>query len=161
MPVLLGTERLILRPWHDADVGELRRLHAERGAGAPTLAEARQLITDAAARSARTGLALLVVHRRAENDVIGYCGLITGRSTEAEPELAFELFRRVHDQGYATEAAAAVVTAAAATGRCCLWATVRPWNSPSFRVLEKLGFHRDHTTTDDRGELVWLRRPLP
>jgi hypothetical protein len=26
--------------------------------------------------------------------------------------------------------------------------------------LEKLGFQRDHVSTDDRGELVWLTRAL-
>jgi RimJ/RimL family protein N-acetyltransferase len=54
-----------------------------------------------------------------------------------------------------------VLDAAAATGRARLWATVRVWNAPSFRVLEKLGFQRDHQSTDDRGELVWLTRALP
>jgi len=30
----------------------------------------------------------------------------------------------------------------------------------SVRGLEKLGFQRDHVSTDDRGELVWLTRAL-
>lgn len=51
-------------------------------------------------------------------------------------------------------------TAAAATGRERLWSTVRTWNAPSFRVLEKLGFHRDHVEVDDRGEIVYLRVDL-
>lgn len=67
----------------------------------------------------------------------------------------------MHGQGYATEAASAVLDAAIATGRKRLWSTVRPWNVPSFRVLDKLGFERDHVSTDDRGELVWLTRSLP
>ena len=41
-----------------------------------------------------------------------------------------------------------------------LWATVRPWNAASFRVLEKVGFVRDHVVDDDQGELVYLRREL-
>jgi RimJ/RimL family protein N-acetyltransferase len=60
--------------------------------------------------------------------------------------------------GYATEAAAAVTEAAFATGRERLWATVRSWNAASFRVLEKTGFMRDHSITDERGELVYLVR---
>jgi hypothetical protein len=43
-----------------------------------------------------------------EGDVIGYCGLIVGHATVEEPEIAYELFRRVHGRGYATEAAGAV-----------------------------------------------------
>lgn len=100
------------------------------------------------------------VIRRAAGDFIGYCGLTVGRASVDEPEIAYELFRRVHGQGYATEAASAVLDAAAATGRKRLWATVRPWNAPSFRVLEKLGFERDHVSTEDGVELVWLTRLL-
>ena len=72
-----------------------------------------------------------------------------------------KLLRRAHGCGYATEAAGAVLDAAIATGRKRLWSTVRTWNTPSFRVLEKLGFERDHVTADDDGELVWLTRQLP
>ena len=53
-----------------------------------------------------------------------------------EPEIAYELFRRVHGHGYATEAGRAVAGAAAATGRKRLWSTVGSWNAPSLRVLE-------------------------
>jgi RimJ/RimL family protein N-acetyltransferase len=55
-----------------------------------------------------------------------------------------------------------VLDAAIATGRTRLWSTVGSWNSPSLRVLEKLGFKRDHVTTKDDGdEVVWLTRVLP
>jgi RimJ/RimL family protein N-acetyltransferase len=84
-----------------------------------------------------------------------------GRASLEEPEIAYELFERVHGNGYATEAARAVLDAAAATGRTRLWSTVRDWNTASFRVLEKLDFERDHVTTDDRGDIVWLTRTLP
>ncbi|SEF32440.1 Acetyltransferase (GNAT) domain-containing protein [Amycolatopsis pretoriensis] len=98
--------------------------------------------------------------RRAEGDFIGYCGLIIGRSTLDEPEIAYELFRRAHGRGYATEAADAVLGAAEATGRNRLWATVGAGNTASFRVLEKLGFVRDHVSAEDSGEIVWLTRIL-
>jgi RimJ/RimL family protein N-acetyltransferase len=53
------------------------------------------------------------------------------------------------------------VIAAAATGRQRLWSTVGAWNTPSLRVLEKIGFRRDHMVTDDdRGEIVYLVRDL-
>jgi RimJ/RimL family protein N-acetyltransferase len=70
--------------------------------------------------------------------------------------------RRAHGRGYATEAAEAVVDAAAATGRKRLWAAVRAWNGPSFRVLEKLGFHRSDRVTEDpaRGDVIWMTRKL-
>jgi RimJ/RimL family protein N-acetyltransferase len=161
MPRHLTTERLTLRPWDDSYAEALRHLHAERGDGTPPLERTREVIANGLAASAETRIALLPVHRRAEGDFIGYCGLTVNRSTVEEPEIAFELFQRVHGNGYATEAARAVLDAAAATGRTRLWATVRTWNAASFRVLDKLGFERDHVTADERGDIVWLTRTLP
>ena len=63
-------------------------------------------------RTATTGLAVLPIRRRHEGDFIGYCGLIIGRATADEPEIAYELLKRVHGHGYATEAARAVLEAA-------------------------------------------------
>lgn len=158
----LETERLILRPWAESDAEELRVLHSERGKGTSTVERARTVIAEQLTATATTGIALLAVQRRDEGDFIGYCGLIIGRSTLEEPEIAYELFQHAHGRGYATEAAGAVLDAAAATGRQRLWATVGAWNTPSFRVLEKLGFERDHVSTDDSGgEVVWLARSLP
>ena len=161
MPFQLETERLTLQPWAESDADELRALISERGNGMPTLEHTRAVIADGLAAMATTGIALLSIRRRDEGDLIGYCGLIVGRSTLDEPEIAYELFRSAHGFGYATEAAGAVLDAAIATGRARLWSTVRVWNTPAFRVLEKLGFERDHVATDENGELVWLTRALP
>ncbi|MDX2968619.1 GNAT family N-acetyltransferase [Kribbella solani] len=89
--------------------------------------------------------------------------LIVGQATFDEPEIADELARRAHGHGYATEAARAMVDAAAGTGRRRLWATVREWNAPSFRALEKVGFERSARVTEDRerGNSIWLTRALP
>lgn len=162
MVLHLGTERLRLRPWEDSDVDNLRALVAERGNGVPSVATIQDRIAAQLAATAQTGIALLPVCRRLEGDFIGYCGLIVGRCSLDEPEIAYELFRRAHGRGYATEAARAVLDSASATGRTRLWSTVGSWNTPSLRVLEKLGFERDHVTTKDDGEeVVWLTRVLP
>lgn len=157
----LETERLVLRPWADSDAADFRALLSERGKGTPTLEDTRADIANLLSATAATGIALLPVQRRDEGDFIGYCGLIIGRSTVEEPEIAYELSRRAHGRGYATEAAGAVLDAATATGRERLWSTVGAWNAPSLRVLEKLGFERHHVATDDSGEVVWLTRSLP
>ncbi|MEU8674120.1 GNAT family N-acetyltransferase [Streptomyces sp. NPDC048560] len=156
----LETERLILRPWADSDAAELRSLRSERGEGTSTLEYTRALIAKLLTATETTGIALLPIQRRDEGDFIGYCGLIIGRSTLEEPEIAYELFQRVHGHGYATEAARAVLDAAAATGRERLGATVDAGNAPSFRVLERLGFERDRVSMEDKGEVVWLTRSL-
>lgn len=81
-----------------------------------------------------------------------------GRGSFDEPEIVYELLRRFHGCGYATEAAAAVIDADFATGPQRIGSTVRSSNVPSFRVLEKIGFQRDHSMFDDRGELIYLVR---
>jgi RimJ/RimL family protein N-acetyltransferase len=108
--------------------------------------------------SARSGISLLAIERKTEGDFIGYCGLIVGNGTLEEPEIAYELFRYAHGRGFATEAAFAVLGAGLDTGRTRFWATVRSWNSASFRVLEKIGFsHSGRVDPDaDRGDSVWM-----
>ncbi|MYW10245.1 GNAT family N-acetyltransferase [Streptomyces sp. SID2563] len=161
MPYHLETERLILRPWAESDAADFSELLAERGGKNYSVERARKAIAGLLVGTEHSGIALLPIQRREEGDFIGYCGLIIGRSTLEEPEIAYELFRRAHNQGYATEAARAVLGSAAATGRRRLWSTVRTWNEPSLRVLEKLDFVRDHISTDEDGEIVWLTRELP
>lgn len=161
MPFHLETERLELRPWGGSDAAGLAALIGERGKGTPPVEEIRTSLAEMLTATETSGIALLPIRRRAEGDFIGYCGLIVGRSTLEEPEIAYELFQRAHGHGYATEAADAVVRAAAATGRTRLWSTVATWNTPSLRVLDKLGFTRDHVSTEPNGEVAWLTRTLP
>lgn len=160
MMMRLTTQRLVLRRWDLSDLQNYRNLVAERDDGMPTSSDIRDRIVGQLSATVDTGIALLAVQRLVEGDFIGYCGLIVGRASVQEPEIAFELTRRAHGNGYATEAAGAVLGAAAATGRQRLWSTVRSWNAASLRVLEKLGFVRDHISMDDRGDLVWLKREL-
>ncbi|MEV6856313.1 GNAT family N-acetyltransferase [Streptomyces microflavus] len=161
MPFHLETERLILRPWAESDAAEFSALLSERGDETYTVERGRKGIVELLTATESTGIALLPVQRREEGDFIGYCGLIIGRSTLEEPEIAYELFRHAHGRGYATEAARAVLGAAAATGRNRLWSTVASWNTPSLRILEKLGFERDRVSMEGTKEVVWLTRSLP
>jgi RimJ/RimL family protein N-acetyltransferase len=156
----IETERLTLRLRDERDAAWYRELVGERGEDMPTLEEATARLERFRDLTTELGIGALAICRRAEGDAIGYCALIVGRASLDEPEIAYELLRRFHGHGYATEAAQALVAAAAATGRRRLWSTVRPWNTASLRVLEKIGFHRDHSVMDDRGEIVYLVRDL-
>ena len=69
---------------------------------------------------------VLAVERKRAGDVVGYWGLLFhGNGAPDEPELAYELLRRAHRFGYATEAGGAAVTWATEAGYERLWATVR------------------------------------
>jgi RimJ/RimL family protein N-acetyltransferase len=104
------------------------------------------------------GLGPLPIELWGTGEFVGYCGLIIGSDTFHEQEIACELAGQHHGQGYATEAARPVVEAAARTGRRRLWATVREWNSASFRGLDKIGLERSKRLTKDaeRGDLIWM-----
>lgn len=156
MPLRLETERLILTPEGESDVEWFAELLNTRDAGTFTIQDARERIVTMTATIAATGIGALVLRTRPDGDPIGYCAIIVGRGSLEEPEIAYELLPRAHGHGYATEASRALLDAVFATGRRRIWSTVRSWNAPSFRVLEKLGFRRDHSTTDEDGELVWM-----
>ena len=162
----LFTDRLHLRPWRASDAEPHRQLWTERDPRSLHLidADGRPTVDDLRARmaehskDAQPSLGLFAVERIAGSDFIGYCGLIVGQASMEEPEIAYEFARRIHVNGYATEAARIVVGEAAVTGRSRLWATVREWNAPSLRVLEKVGFHDSGRITPDpdRGDTIWM-----
>jgi RimJ/RimL family protein N-acetyltransferase len=160
MALSIETERLTLRIRDEGDAEWYRELVGERGQDIPTLEESRARLARFRDLTIETGIGALAICRRVEGDTIGYCALVVGRGSLDEPEIAYELLQRFHGHGYATEAARALVAAASATGRRRLWSTVGAWNTPSLRVLEKIGFRRDHSVTDDRGEVVYLVRDL-
>jgi len=160
MALAIETERLTLRIRDERDAEWYRELVGERGEDTPTLEESKARLARFRDLTTKIGIGALAICRRAEGDAIGYCALIVGRGSLDEPEIAFELLKRFHGHGYATEAARALVDAAAATGRRRLWSTVGAWNAPSLRVLEKVGFRRDHSVADDRGERVYMVRDL-
>jgi [ribosomal protein S5]-alanine N-acetyltransferase len=154
--VVLETGRLLLRPWRVAEAVVLHELWTERDPRVPPHrridADGHPTVTDLEdwiRTHQPSSIGLLAVERKATHDVIGYCGLVdSGRGSAGEPELAFELLRRVWCQGYATEASLAVLDWAKSSGYERLWATVREWNTASRRVLTKVGF-----TETERKEL--------
>lgn len=160
MQTSISTARLSMELRDERDAEWNHELLSEHEGG---VTESLQSVRDrmAAQRmlAQQNGIGLLAIRRRADDEPLGYCGLIVGRCTLDEPEIAFELFKRFHRQGYGTEAARAVMDAAFATGRRRIWSTVGGWNKPSLRVLEKIGVERHHETTDERGRaLIYLLR---
>jgi RimJ/RimL family protein N-acetyltransferase len=165
--VLLETDRLTLRRWRVADAVAQREMWAERDQrvpphrridpdGHPTVTEIEESIRAAKPSSA----GLLVVERKGEGDLIGYCGLIDSGRGPREPELAYELLRRFWGQGYATEASWTVLEWARSLGHVRLWAHVWDWNTGSRRVLSKLGFSETEREETVYGTNLLTMRPL-
>jgi RimJ/RimL family protein N-acetyltransferase len=159
MAFVIETERLSLRLRSKEDAEcNLELLREHEGGTALSIHEVEHRMVEQSERAQINGFGLLGIRRRYETTPIGYCGLIIGRGTFEEPEIAYEILPKFRCHGYATEAAGAVTEAAFATGRERLWATVGSWNAPSFRVLEKNGFHAHHIGCDERGEFVYMVR---
>lgn len=109
MAFQLKTERLELSMWEESDSVWLSKLIGERGVDIPAVDSVRNRLIEMRKKADENGISLLTIRRRDEGDFIGYCGLIIGRSTLEEPEIAYELFRSAHGKGYATEAASVVL----------------------------------------------------
>jgi RimJ/RimL family protein N-acetyltransferase len=159
MAFSIDTERLSLRlrTKDDAECN-LELLREHEGGTALSIGEVERRMVEQNERAQGDGFGLLGIRQRYGTSSIGYCGLIVGRATFEEPEIAYEILPRFRGKGYATEAAGAVIRAAFATGRERLWATVSTRNAPSFRVLEKHGFHAHHNDQGERGEFIWMVR---
>lgn len=156
MPLRLETERLVLTPEEPSDASWFTELLNTRGTGAFAVADALERIGVMAWTIETTGIGALVLRKRRDGEALGYTALVVGRCSHDEPELAYELLPRAHGNGYATEAARALLDAAFDTGRRRIWATIGAWNTPSLRVVEKLGFQRHHSTTEADREVVWM-----
>ncbi|MFD2792170.1 GNAT family N-acetyltransferase [Promicromonospora vindobonensis] len=168
---VLETDRLLLRPWQVSEAAVQREMWTERDPRVPAHrridADGRPTVEDVEGwirtRSQPDSLGLLAAERKGSGDVIGYCGLIDNtHGPDGEPEIAFELLRRAWGQGYATEAAGAVVGWAQASGYRRLWATVRDWNGASRQVLAKLGFAETGRVEPDEvhGDSLFLAKHL-
>jgi RimJ/RimL family protein N-acetyltransferase len=142
-PVLL-TERLVMRPPHDDDVADLvaladNRRVAEMLARMPNPygeAEARAFIANS--KVGGFGGAVYALTRSENGALVGCAGL---NQTDRGLELGYWIGESYWGQGYATEAAHALVDLAfRATEITSLHASCRVINPASRRVIHKCGF---------------------
>lgn len=147
-PVVAESGRLRLRLLSPPDAPFLVRLMNEpswlqnigdRGIRSAADAE-RYLETTALAMYRTRGFGMYLVEKRADGAAIGLCGLVR-RDALPEADLGFALLPEFWGQGYAREAAAAVLAhARTALGIFRLLAIVAPHNRRSVALLERLGF---------------------
>ncbi len=96
---------------------------------------------------------LWTLSEKATGDVIGHCGLLE-KEIEGRPEveLVYVIMPRLWGRGYATEAGRAIIDyGVAALGCRRLVALIKPQNSASKRVAEKLGFNFDRVVERPHG----------
>lgn len=152
---LIETARLRLRQMNRADapfILELLndpafiRFIADRGVR--TIADAEQYIINGPLTSyQRNGFGLYIVELKVNGTPIGMCGLIRRDGLE-DVDIGYALLERFRAQGYASEAAAAVLDYGRDTvGLKRIVAITSVDNDNSINVLKKLGFKFEKLVT--------------
>jgi RimJ/RimL family protein N-acetyltransferase len=145
--LVLETERLLLRPLTTDDAPFILTLLNEpsflRFIGdkkVRNLEDARQyILTGPMASYERHGLGLLAVELKASQTAIGMCGLLK-REELPEPDIGFAYLPDFWGQGFAFEAAKAVMNDARDSLKLNrVLAIVNPDNDASIKLLERLG----------------------
>jgi RimJ/RimL family protein N-acetyltransferase len=145
--LVLETERLLLRPLTTDDAPFILTLLNEpsflRFIGdkkVRNLEDARQyILTGPMASYERHGLGLLAVELKASQTPIGMCGLLK-REELPEPDIGFAYLPDFWGQGFAFEAAKAVMNDARDSLKLNrVLAIVNPDNDASIKLLERLG----------------------
>lgn len=148
---LLNTERLALRQFQTGDAGFVIELLNEESfmrhigdKGVRTLEDAHQYLnTGPIASYDRHGFGLYHVECRASGMSIGMCGLLI-REDRQYPDIGYALLKKYTSNGFAAEAAAAVLDYGHNALRLnTIDALVNPDNDRSISLLQKLGmkFH--------------------
>ena len=154
---VLETDRLRLRAFTAADQDALYALHSSARVlrywdSPPWTDPARAAVFVAGCRAMAdegTGVRPAVV-RRSDGAFVGWCGLSSWNPTYRSASMGYCLGEEWWGNGYATEAAHALLGWAYATldlNRVQAEADTR--NAASARVLEKLGFVREGTLRED------------
>jgi len=155
LPLL--TPRLMLRVWSLADgdaafalLGDPATMGRMRAGRAETRDDAAVWVARRVEQQAQHGLTMWAVERLAEPGMlIGACGLFPH---DDGLELGYIVERRHVGQGFATEAAkSACVAAREEWPDRCIYATIRPANTASTRVAERVGLRLTGQITDDAG----------
>jgi RimJ/RimL family protein N-acetyltransferase len=116
-PLRLGTERLILRPWREADRAPYAAMMADEAVafwvgGTLDAERAGAQIDYMTAHLQTHGFSFLAIERRADGAFLGAAGLLStppNHPMAPAVEVGWRLAREAWGSGYATEAAAAVI----------------------------------------------------
>jgi RimJ/RimL family protein N-acetyltransferase len=119
-----------------------------------TRADAERWIAWNIRNYAEHGFGLWVIETH-DGELVGDCGL-TIQDVEGEPfvEVGYHVKLELRSQGLATEAAAAVRAAARDAGIPYLVAIIRPENTPSQRVAQKIGLTLQRTAFKGGGDVL-------
>ncbi len=175
---MIETERLILRRWREDDRPAFHAICADPQVmdwlgGVLTPEEADQRLARVEETFDRLGYGRVCVERRVDGRVRGWCGVMPAHESQpiaGTPEIGWRLIPEAWGQGYATEAAAAVLADAFhRLGLPEVWAYTSPHNLKSQAVMTRLGltrregldFENPNAAAEDpfRPAWVWVATP--
>jgi ribosomal-protein-alanine N-acetyltransferase len=147
----IETERLLIRTWQlprDLDdavavYGDPQVMHFIP-CGVLDADQTRRLVQRMMERDEQQGFGIWPVVHKADHRVIGECGIAQIPGHEPDVEIAWIFNKDYHGQGYATEAARAVLAygfSELRIGR--LYALIDRFNAPSIAVANRLGMRYD------------------
>jgi RimJ/RimL family protein N-acetyltransferase len=161
---VLTTERLVLRPFTPDDLPALTVLHAEESfwwyplRRGMTEEETKDFLSRVIERYDSDGFGLEALEERAGGAMIGWAGLAVPHFLpEILPavEVGWRLAAAYHGRGLATEAGSAAVDWGFTEGGLERIVSIyEPENTPSGRVMERLGFTFERRTSGPRGKTV-------
>jgi RimJ/RimL family protein N-acetyltransferase len=163
---IFETPRLVARRVELTDAAAMHKVYGDAdamrwvGDGEPLdLAQCEHWVEVTHRNYATRGYGMFALVSRELSSVIGFCGLVHPGGQD-ETELKYALCRKFWGQGFASEAAAAMLAAASSNfGRQRVIATAAPENIASHRVLLKAGMQRGPVQRNEDGSetqvFVW------
>lgn len=153
---VIGTSRLVLRPWSERDAFALHRLwtdpavsHFIWGGDVIEIERATETVREAVLTADSNGVGCWTVGiASAPGSVIGFCGL-QFFDDPRRIELVAGLLPQCWGRGFATEACHAALAYAFQQGFDCVYARTAPHNRQSIKMLERLGMKIDASTWID------------
>ena len=148
---MIGSARLTLRGWRDEDAALHNAMCGDAAVSRylgppPTLDDSHAVIARQRGLLETLGHCFWVIERRADGAFLGWCGIKPGPDGTPIadlPEIGWSLARAAWGQGYALEAARAVLDWAwTNTDWPSLYAITVPANRASWGLMERLGMTR-------------------
>lgn len=158
MNIKLQTPRLYLREFTLADVQLLYNMHQDpaiiRYTGDPlpwdSLAQTEKVLVDIILPQYKNGIGRWAVHLKETNEFIGWCGL---KQVDDEIDLGYRYIRKYWGNGYATEAAQAVLNLGIQQQLPNMVGCADLENIASVKILEKIGLKFLKYYTEEDGSL--------
>lgn len=148
---MIETERLVLRPWRDGDVEAFMPTNTPavmRWLGPPLTVEQLTAVVERQQKlQAERGHCFWIVERKADGEMLGFCGLKIADAPNCpvagDIEIGWRLREEAWGQGYAKEAAIASLDHAFdVVGADRVMSQTVIGNSASWGLMERLGMTR-------------------